>query len=210
LGLWEYVWVLFPVVVLTFAIFAFSVYRVLAQLRRIWESIEIEIGGEYVARRQARIDEKRLSREEVVAVQETERGLIIRARDRSRSMFVPAQLEEQGYEEVKATVLDWAPEEETSSQGKARKFVLVTSFVLGYLVVLLSWSRWLTLFVGIGMIVFLTYLYWLRRHDERAVSLFRKLYPGVVVTIALVTFIKFTPVFQEYSQFVRSLFFLYE
>ena len=210
LDLLQYIWSLLLVIIITLALFTFSSFRALAQFQKIWESIEIEIGDQYVARRQVNVGEIRLNREEIVTIQETKRGLIIYSVGKSRSLFIPVQLEGHGYEEVKSTLSAWTPLQEVSSQGKARRIFWVVLFLLGYTIVLLSWSRWLTLFVSLAMTAVLTYFYWLRRHSEQVVSQLKRGYIRVVVSLVIITAIKFTPVFQEYSQFVRSLFFLYE
>jgi hypothetical protein len=210
LDLLQYTGVLLLVIVLSVALFAFFGFRALVQLQKVWESIEIEIGDQYIVRRQINVEETRIERGEVVAVQESEKGLLVSTMNNSRSLFIPVQLEEQGYEEVRATLSAWVPVQEASAPRMRRGVLVAVLYVLGYVFVLLSWSRWLTLFVSLAMVAGLAYLRWLRRDNKQAASQLKGLSAQTAVFLVVMTAIKFTPVFQEYRLFVRSLFFLYE
>ena len=87
--------------------------------KAVWESIRIEVGDDHVTRSQlqlsdpgkgpAQTDSLRLSRSEVVVIEEAKSGLLVRTRDKARTLVVPAALDEADYQAVKQKLGAWVP-----------------------------------------------------------------------------------------------------
>lgn len=125
--------------------------------RQSLESLRIELGEDYIARRQVRLGEVRLRRDEVRALRETAAGLQVLSADKYRSILVPRALDANDYQAVKARLMGWGPLEPARSPGRAWEWALAAVVALGVFVVYFSESPWLVL--GAGLAVLAYYLF---------------------------------------------------
>jgi hypothetical protein len=116
----------------------FSWKRQFEQNKAIWKSIQIELGVDYIARRQLRIPEIRISRNEITRVEEVGSALFVRTANKYRSLAVPHSLE--NYEQVKATLSAWAPLIQTAGRRRAVDIVSGIATLVGMGIIFFSFD----------------------------------------------------------------------
>ncbi len=163
----------FGIFVVLFPLFvAFSIRRLLRQQRALWESIQVELGGNFVSRSQVRIPRLIIQRAEITEIQETNNGLCVRTANRSRSLAIPKSLE--GYDEIKNTLAQWAPLRHIQQRERWTSIATLISLVLGFGVLFFVWNFWIVLVVGVALIAFYVYFYWQLLHTEGVDPKFRR------------------------------------
>lgn len=196
--------------VLPFSIlFAVTAFRALKWYQVGWELQEFEMGKDYIAIRQMDTVIVRIQREEILRVQDTGKTLRVFVANEDYQS-IPVQPHDDEYYRFRNILSTWLPIERVSRREKVEKTVLTILLVVGFGIVLLSWSRWLTLIIALALAGYLTYDYWRRRRDKYVTPRFKELYPKAMLLLAVMTLLKFSPLFGVYSRFVRSLFFLPE
>lgn len=149
------------------------------------------MGDDYITRRQIRIPEIRIHREEVTAIREIDTGLLIFTADKFRSLFIPVEVEGHGYEEVKAALSAWTPVQLKSSVTRAKNAALFILVLAGFGIILFSSSPWLVLVVGLVMAGCYTYSYWILRRSKGVDPRFKRKRDFIIVLVFLVFIISF-------------------
>lgn len=143
---WLYVLLSIPIFL---AVFGFTLYRSIKQSHAIWDSVRVEIGEDYVARRQLRVPEVRINRTEVTALREINNGLCVLTSDKFRALCIPIELDGPDYEEIKTTLSAWAPIQPKSATARIWFTAQLILLGIGTLIVFFSTSAWLVLIVGV-------------------------------------------------------------
>ncbi len=86
-------------------IMIFAVQASAKSARAVWDSFEIEVGDDYLVRRQLNLAETRLERDQIDHLKERGNMLIVYAANKSRQLPIPKSLD--GYSEVKDILLSW-------------------------------------------------------------------------------------------------------
>lgn len=163
----------------------------------------IEVGESYIVNRPSGFAFS-VQKADIESIKEDKKGLIVI--HNSGQMHVPVDLEGDGYEEVRSVLATWRPIESAGFWVRNKVLVLTVLYVLGYLVVLLSWSEWLALIVSLVMIVGIFTLYRSGPRRGKKLSVFEWLYLiGQLLTLFVVIIVKFLPLHRYYEDFVRSL-----
>lgn len=104
-----------------------------------WDSLEIEIADDYIARRQLNNPEIRLGRDEISSLEDKGNVLCVYSTDKRRVLGIPKLL--NGYDEVKQTVLSWG-KPLTSSQTRTRIMTWVNSGIIlvGFLAIIFAFD----------------------------------------------------------------------
>lgn len=152
------------IMALVLAIIAASL--ALKQNGKVWQSVQIEVGDDYIARSQVRIPQMRIERNEVTSIEEMGNCLCIRTTDKRRTLAIPKVLDDADYQEIKGTLSTWATIQPAASDVNIRSMLLVVSVLLGFGILFFSSMLWLTLAAGVLTSLCLGYIYWTSRHTE--------------------------------------------
>jgi hypothetical protein len=117
------------------------------QQRKIWESVEILLGHNFIGRRQLGIAEIRIQGGEIERVQDSDIGLLIFTASKLRSLIVPAELTEQDSKEIRTTLSAWKPIE-PKTEGRNWKNIGLGALLLviyGILAFPVTESPWVIL-----------------------------------------------------------------
>jgi hypothetical protein len=79
------------------------------QQKKIWDTVEILLGNDFVGRRQLGILEVRIPGTEITKIQDSEIGLLIYTASRERSLIVPAELAPKDFQEIRRALSRWTP-----------------------------------------------------------------------------------------------------
>jgi hypothetical protein len=161
-------------VVICVGIMVFALSSVLRQSKEIWESIRIEMTDEYIARTQARIPQVRINRQEITSIEEIDGGICIRTADKSRTLAILNDLDENHYQEIKNKLSTWSTIQPQSPKTKAQNAFLLVVLLLGFGILFLSSSLWLVLVAGVSLISYYAYNYWSLRQVKGVDPRFRR------------------------------------
>lgn len=167
----------------------FNLRRTIAQQREIWNSIEIEIDHNRILYRQLRIPEVVLERSKIINIIESKQGLCIQTADRTRSLLIPINLDRADYLEIKTILSNWTEIKPASTANNIRNIILVIIYVLGFIIFLFSPYIWLSLVLGIAIIVYNQYFNRLiQRHEAIDPQSKKFLSRSFILTIFIVCF----------------------
>lgn len=138
----------------------------LKQNDKVWQSVQIEVGDDYIARSQVRIPQMRIERSEVTSIEEMESCLCIRTTNKRRTLAVPNVLDDAGYQEIKGVLSTWTTIQPAAPGATIRSVVFVMGVLLGFGILFFSSVPWLTLAAGGVNSLLLGYVNWTLRHTE--------------------------------------------
>lgn len=172
----------------------FLVFGVRASMkanRRTWDSVEVEIGEDYVARRQSNAPEEiRLQRDEITTLEDAGSVLNIRTANKYRGLNVPKLLD--GYDEVKATLLSWSkPLRSTRGRTRIQNWAIGGLSAIGMLAFLFALDPVLQVIATVGMMGWMGFWYWYTGRLEGVAPGVRRNYLLSVVVIAMLGTCKF-------------------
>lgn len=194
-----------PMTLFFLGVVGFSAYRAFKQQREVWESIRIVIGDDYIARQQLRIPEIRIAREEITALREINQGICVYTADKFRSLVIPTELERSDYEEIKNALAAWMSIQPKARNTNARNGALSIVLFIGFAIIFLSWSAWLVLIVGLGMMGYYVYIFSLLQRDKGVDPQFRR---NTAITLGFLAFIfvmKLCVLLGWYESLLRTL-----
>ncbi len=176
------------------------------QAQETWESINVEMGDDYIARRQIRIPELRIRRAEITSIQETGDGLRITTADKFHSLIVPIALDEPDYQAIKTTLSAWMPIQPVNpAVSRARNLAAGLLILAGYGIILVSMSPWLILIVALAMLGYYGYVFWFLKHHQGVDPRFRRSFVSGIVFLIFITSFKLWVLLGGMSLFVDWL-----
>ncbi len=179
------------------AVLAFFLIRTYNQQMAILKSIQIDLGENYILRRQLRVPDVRVGRNEITRLQETGEVLCVLTTKKFHALAVPRTLDH--YEQVKAVLLTWAPLQQPSKPAQALNFGLALGAILGTVIILFSFIPWLVIAAAVIAIGYYGYIYWALRQQEGVDPGFRR---GILfITVWLL----FTTVMKMFIFFAMAL-----
>jgi len=128
--------------------------------RTALDSLEIELGADYVLRREQNGPKVRIQRSAVTHLQEAGGALFVCTSDKYRTVVVPVALE--GYEELRTELLTWAPIQPMSRRlglGRLVGFVAWVLLFAGFLTMFMARVAWLFAVAGLAVAGFFAYQY---------------------------------------------------
>jgi hypothetical protein len=167
-------------------------YRMWGQIRdyrRGLESLQIGISEDRITRRQSRLPDLTIQRAEVVLLQETEAGVLVVAKDRSKYLWAPAQLAD--YAGARAALARWMVIHRAPAQPRGQHTgVLTVAWGLGTALCMgaLLFAADPTLVVVAGIATLAIYLFVYRRlQAQRGIDQrFRRTYSGIFIFLVVV------------------------
>lgn len=187
----------YTAVVMGVAVVALAVIagvRLVQQVRdyqRGLESIQIDLGHKAVARRQSGVPDLRIARGDVIALRETEDGVLVMTKDRSRFLWLPAQLGD--YAEAKARLATWMPITPIPPRPISRWMPAAwgVGTALCLLAMLLATQLWQVLVAGgVALAIYLYFYRLLRLQRHGTDRKFRRTYDGVLMFLCIVVLVK--------------------
>lgn len=153
--------------------------------RAIWKSVEVEMGLDYVARRQQGAGEVVLRRDEIVRIEDIGTALLIRTSNKYRGLNIPKII--IGFDEIPPALQSWgfSIENRTSRTRIQSIFVAILS-ALSVFFVLFAFDLWTQLIALTLMFAFFGYFYYQLRRYEGVNPRFRRSYLFGIGAIGLV------------------------
>jgi hypothetical protein len=143
---------------------ALLVFGVRESIKSIWKSFEIELGNDYVSRRQVRSTEIRVGKSEVKYSQEDSNGLTVITDAKNKLLRVPRTLD--GYDAVKSALASWAPSRTPLPESRMRMIAASIVVLVGMVIVLFSFDVWLLMVANIGLLGYSGFTYLKIRGNE--------------------------------------------
>ena len=171
-------------------------YRMLGQVRdyqRGLESLQIGVAEERISRRQLRLPDLTIQRNEVALMQETEAGVLVVAKDSAKYLWAPAQLE--GFAEVRAVLAKWMPiRKAPPQQGGEKTGLLTVAWAIGTAlcmgVLLFATDPRLEVVAGVATLAIYLFVYRLLSAQRGVDPRFRRTYSGVFIFLVVVVVAK--------------------
>lgn len=138
-------------------IMIFTTYKTIKQQQEIWNSIVITVDDVYVSRQQTGMSETRIEPSQVTKIEENQHGLWIQTDSKTHAIIIPLQLEQADYLEIREVLSNWEDIKPPSMAKSAKEYAIAILFTLGMIVMLLSPFIWLSLLVGIPVIIYFRY-----------------------------------------------------
>ena len=138
-------------------------------LEENWLSFQLLVGSDSIVRKQVRIPDIEIHRDQVTKLQEKPgTGLFIRTKDKQLSIYVPDTIE--GYDELRDLLSQWSDPARTSSASNfdtILPILAIVSFGAGFAIMMLSNNLALVITAGIFVIVYtlLVSIYYRQRKD---------------------------------------------
>ncbi len=173
-------------IIVCIGVMTFALLRVLSQNKEIWESIRIEITDEYIARSQVRIPQIRITRQEITSIEERDGGICIRTDDESKTLFIPSDLDENDYQEIRNKLSSWIAIQPKSQKAKTQNAILLVLLIVGFGILFLSWSLWVVLLAGVSLTGYYVYYYWSLRKTKGIDPKFRR---STLISILFLLFV---------------------
>lgn len=196
-------WYLVPFSIITVAIsFLYAGRLVRTQIQTNLQSLWIEVGDDYIRKGRGPNMTMNLRRDEVTRIQEWHKGLLISSGINSTSIFVPVEVGNEAYVELRSTLASWGEIEATAAQtSKARRIVIAAMMIIAFLITFLSWSPWLTLLACLIITGLYLRAWWIQKRigGRLRISPLRVLLFPIAMTV-----MKFTQLQKEYEHLVKS------
>ena len=143
-----------------------GVRKAIRQQKEVWSSVEIRMDDGAIGRAQLRIPEILLRREDVTAVVESPRGLVVKTTDRFRSLFIPRLLDPRDYAEIREDLATWVPIKTAGSGAIWMNRISLVLLIGGFAVMLFSHDRLLVAVMALGLFLFYAWASWRAYRQE--------------------------------------------
>ncbi len=143
---------------------ALFVFGVRESVKSIWKSFEVELGDDYVARRQVRSPEIRIGRDEVTYLQEDSSGLAVHTNTKNKLIGIPRTLD--GYDAVKSVLISWAPTRPPLLDSRTRTIAVSILVLVAMAIVMFSIDVWLLLIANIVLLGYSGFTYLQMRGND--------------------------------------------
>lgn len=100
--------------------------------------------------------------------------MYLQTADKARSLGISINLDRADYLEIKSILSDWAEIKPASKATAIRNAILITVYLLGFIVFLISPYIWLSLILGIAIIAYSQYCNRLIQRHEAIESQYKK------------------------------------
>jgi hypothetical protein len=167
-------------------------YRMVGQVReyqRSLESLRIGITADRISRRQLHQPDLTIYRNEVALLQEADTGILVVAKDRTKYLWAPAQL--QDYAEIRSTIAQWMEIHKAPSQQRGESTGILTlvwgvgtALCMG--VLLFATDPRLVLVAGVATLAIYLFVYRLLSTQRGIDMRFRRTYSGVFIFLVVV------------------------
>lgn len=161
-----------PVALLTFPVGFLGWKRAVHLNQHVLENLVIEVGENYVIHSQPRISPIRVEFSEITLLEESGQGLCVRTTNPNRTLFIPAGLEH--YPQLKTELANLAPLQPMATQPNSKNIGLTILLIGAFGILFFSWSIWLTLLAGGGLLAYYANYYWQLRQLEGVDPQFRR------------------------------------
>lgn len=152
-------------VVLVGGLFAFLLRRQYNNQKKLLESVEVEVGDDYIGRQQLRVPQVRLQRQEIVYAENLGNVLGLFTNDKLRTLAIPKTID--GYEKIRDTLQSWnIPLKPMTAQTKVRTLVILIGSMVGAGILFFVTNFWLVMVAWIAMVALYGYFYWLLRSSQ--------------------------------------------
>lgn len=178
-----------PVALLTFPVVFMGWKRAIRLNQQVLENLVIEVGENYLSRSQPRISPIRVEFSEITLLEESEPGLCVRTANPNRTLFIPAELE--NYTQLKAELAHLAPLQPVTAQPKSKNMGLTILLIVAFGILFFSWSIWLTLLAGGGLLAYYANYYWQIRQLEGVDPQFKR---SMGLAVGMILFVTSTKV----------------
>ena len=167
-------------------------YRMWGQVRdyqRGLDSLQIGISDDRITRRQVRLPDLTILRSEVMLLQETEAGILVVAKERTKYLWAPAQL--AGFEDVRAALGRWQAIHKAPPQPGGEKTGLLTAAwatgtALCMGVLLFASDPRMVIAAGVATLAIYLFIYRLLSAQRGIDTRFRRTYSGVFLFLVVV------------------------
>lgn len=95
---------------LMLALFGYSGYQAYKQRKLLWEEYSLEIFDDYLLQNQPKYPELKLSKDDLINLEEKRYGLLISAKQGKNILVITKDMGDVEYEEVKAILTEWLKE----------------------------------------------------------------------------------------------------
>jgi hypothetical protein len=172
--------------------------RMQANLQSLW----IEVDDDCIRKGRSSSLIMNLRRDEVTKIQESHKGLLVSSSTNSTSIFIPVEMGNDAYVELRSTLASWGEIETTTTQtSKAQRIVIVAAMIIALLTIFLSWSPWLTLLACLVITGLYLRAWWIQKRigGRLRISPLQALLFPIAMTV-----MKFTQLQKEYEHLVKS------
>ena len=170
-------------------------FRMLGQVRDYQhglQSLHIDLGEDRISRRQWRLPDLTISRNDIILMQETDAGILVVAKDRTQYLWAPAQLE--GYDEVRARLSHWMAIHKAPPRHGANTGLLTAAWGLGTAlclgVLFFTTDPWQAAAAGLATLAIYLFIYRLLRSQRGIDRRFQRTYSGVFIFLVVVVVAK--------------------
>lgn len=192
-GLSSQFWsILAPSVLLGAGVIAVGAYRTLTRQKKIWQTLRVVLGRNYVAIKQEGGGEMRVRRDEVSAIQQTANGLLISTHSQPSALLIPAELEPAALDEITSALEAWSPIQPAPPRRRftISRNVFLTAVWLAAAITLLAPSLWLIWAALLALVIlsgFWAFWLWRQPHGSNAVATRNSLVAiGLLLAIAAI------------------------
>jgi hypothetical protein len=179
------------VVVVMAVIVVLRLVKQVREYRRGLETVRIEVGHQAIVRHQEGVPDLRIARGDVVALRESEAGVLVMTKDSARFLWLPAHL--GSYADARERLAAWMPIMPLPPRPVARWLPVAAAIGTGLclLAALLATQWWQVLLAGIISIgVYLYFYRQIRMARAGGDRKFRRTYDGVLMFLVIVVIMK--------------------
>ncbi len=154
---------------LSIAIIALGTYRSISHQSKIWQTLRVVMGRNYVAVKLEGGGEMRVRRDQVCAIQETATGLTLSTLEKPTALLIPVELEPAAYSEIRTALGTWCAIEPGPRRRRitvSRNMFLSAVWLAGMIILLAPavWLIWAAILFMVGLCGF--WGYWLLHHSK--------------------------------------------
>ena len=180
--------------------------RSLKQNEAGWQSIRLVVSDDYVERSQAGVPVLRLRRAEVVALEASGAGLLLRTADPYRTLLIPRALDAADFAAIQQQLSQWQPITSTAGRTTLVNTVVTVIALAGLGTLMVSNTLWLVGVAGVVTISLYAYLLWQTRRTVGVDPRFKRTMQTALVVPILLTAMKVCVLAGGYVAFFQWLF----
>lgn len=143
-----------PIILIVALVYFLVIFFQYRQQLRLLYSIRVELDGSGIIYREARQEQKRISRADITRVRELKDGFWIQSVDPDLSLFIPFGLARDGDEQVRKDITSWTIIEPPVRQGSMKQRTISwIAWLAILLILLLANSLWVLIPAGVVLLV---------------------------------------------------------